>query len=157
MSVWLAVLMFLANPQGQAPLDSDLAGVYVLGDGTGLNWDLELLPSGVFNFTWEGCMGTYAELSGKWHLRDDAIELEVTKREEKLETSGLSAPFRVVRWGPRIYLVPNRLMDDFCRSISNGWEPRKDALGEFFLRQADWTKPSPGSPAIPTDVACSTK
>ncbi len=58
-----------------------------------------------------------------------------------------------VRWGGRIYLVPDGELQQFCEDTSKGTEPRSIERGRYFLRLGDHRKAIPSGLRPP---ACET-
>jgi hypothetical protein len=127
-----------------------VAGEYYLGDGTGVNWSLDLRPDGTFRFTWDGCLGNYDEKSGSWCYEDGIVSLDLWSRKpDPVFSSSLPASLRAVTWGDRLYLVADSELIDFCNAVNDGGEPRDLAWGSFFLREEDWSRPATGAPKVP--------
>jgi hypothetical protein len=142
----LLLVALLGRPQ----TPDSLAPSYYQGDGTGVNWYLDLHPNGTFVFRWEGCLGTYDEKKGGWKSSlDGTVELHVEV--QKADPTGKSVPLslRPIHWGNRLYLIDSAGLLDFCNLINSGSEPRKEAHGLAFLRDKDWERPVAGSPDIP--------
>ena len=59
-------------PPGQVDRDmrandvqfQEVVGKYSMGDGLGLNWDMEISSSGRFYLFWRGCLGIYGRSKG---------------------------------------------------------------------------------------------
>ncbi len=66
------------------------------------------------------------------------------------------ASHHVVRWGPRVYLIPIDQLDGFQRMCSLNAEPRNTPFGNFFLREGDHLKPVNGKPTLPLSVDSAT-
>jgi hypothetical protein len=128
---------------------SDIAATYYQGDGTGVNWSLELRQDGTFAFSWEGCLGNYDRQAGRWKLVGEMMELEVLERKPDPPGKSLPTSFRPVRWGRRIYLVPADELREFCNFVNDGTEPRAEAQGLVFLRENDWNVAVAGKPDVP--------
>ena len=144
-------LSLLAGPvqmERQEPIArlEQVAGTYYLGRGLGFNFTLTVDPLGTFSYTWRGCLGIYAEASGRAFLRGGELVLEPSseKGHPRLDTR-----FLPVRWGPRQYLVPSDRLADFTQQINRGGEPRSGPHGDVYLRQDDWHKPVTGAPDLP--------
>ncbi len=124
-----------------------LVGEYYLGDGLGLNWTLSVKPDHTFSFAWTGCLGEYGAAEGSW----SAAEGRLTLRPRHVKDDGDKLPlvYTVIRWGPRVYLVPPEKLVDFCNVINHGWEPRRGQHGRSFLRTDDWKQKANGKPDLP--------
>ncbi len=152
-AVVLVPLSLLAGPvRSERPepvtrLDQ-IAGEYYLGRGLGFNLRLTLNPDGTFSSTWQGCLGTYAEVIGRAFLRDGELVLEPSSKEGEME-KGWDTPFLPVRWGERQYLIPANRIFDFANQIHRGNEPRTSSFGDVYLREGDWDKPVTGEPDLP--------
>lgn len=53
-----------------------------------------------------------------------------------------------VIWGQRRYIVVTSQVAYFCEDIRQGWEPRTEINGPYYLRQGDWEKPAYGAPIL---------
>jgi hypothetical protein len=62
---------------------------------------------------------------------------------------GTATDFIPVRWGERLYLIPEAQSRDFCNEVNQGSEPRKGAIGRFYLRRGDWNKKVNSLPSVP--------
>lgn len=61
-----------------------------------------------------------------------------------------STPLLIVPWGGRLYLVEKSRLGEFCSAVKAGSEPRKQAWGQWFLRESDWnTEVPPGNRPVP--------
>lgn len=134
-------------PQGDLPPVSGrkpdpemtkLAGVYTrLGQG------LELTRDGRYVYHSSCCVATLERDRGYFHVAGGKVYCSPIKpalepkREGPLWLERYSTGLRIVRWGPRIYLIPDEQAQDFCLAVSQGWEPRTHARGSFFLLNAD--------------------
>src|SRR6202011_2040227 len=79
------------------------------------------------------------------------VHLDGLKRTGALADRSIPAVLWPVRWGPRLYLVGNNEMLDFCNRINQGAEPRSEARGLVLLRQKDWKRSAVGVPDLPGD------
>ena len=151
-AVVLVPLSLLAGPARQErpePITrlEQIAGTYYLGRGLGFNFTLTINPSGTFSYTWRGCVGIYAEASGRAFFRDGELVLEPSSRKnQRLDTR-----FLPIRWGGRQYLVPSDQLPDFAKQVRAGREPRSSSLGDSYLREGDWNKPVTGEPDLPAE------
>jgi hypothetical protein len=150
-SLWLIALataVLSSEPRVGSPVM--LAGDYFSGDGLGINWALSLRPDGTYSFTWDGCLGRYAERQGRFRVDGFLVVLE---RAESWPASPdemeLPSSLVAVRWGERLYLVPEAEGARFVADVTRGWEPRHGTHGRFLLRQSDWEKPARGVPDLP--------
>ena len=148
----LVALVLSSTVLTQAGGASDLAAQYYLGEGTGVNWSLDLQPSGSFSFSWDGCGGNYDQQSGFWVVVNGIVELSVVERKPDPPGKSLPHMLRPIRWGRRIYLVAEDELVAFCNSVNDGDEPRSEAYGMTFLRENDWDVPVVGKPDIPAKV-----
>jgi len=139
-----AAALLLASLLASPVEPSTVEGYYFRGDGLGVNQALDLYANHRFGFLWRGCLGVYGRGSGTWSLSGDRLVLKDESRDE-------SGDYRVVRWGPRVYLIPDESMIRFCEAIRQGGEPRNDSFGMFYLRQEDWEKPASGLPEVPAE------
>lgn len=148
----LVPLSLLAGPARQERAEpitrlEQIAGKYYLGRGLGFNYTLTIDPSGTFSYAWRGCMGVYAETSGRAFLRNGELVLKPGGGTDQ----GLETRFLPIRWGARQYLVPADQLFDFASQVKQGQEPRSSSFGDSYLRQDDWDKPVTGEPDLPTE------
>jgi hypothetical protein len=61
--------------------------------------------------------------------------------------------YKPIRWGERVYLIPDDEIMDFCDMINARYEPRNNLVGypAFFLRNGDETKKAKGKPKLPEE------
>ncbi len=151
-AVVLVPLSLLAGPVRQERTEpitrlEQIAGKYYLGRGLGFNYTLTIHPGGTFSYTWRGCLGVYAEVSGSAFLRNGELVLEPSSRKnQRLDTR-----FLPLRWGGRQYLVPSEQLPDFANQVKERREPRSGPLGDAYLREGDWNKPVTGEPDLPAE------
>jgi hypothetical protein len=141
------------------PEIANIAGEYYQGDGLGMNWSLELTKDGRYSFVWSGCLGVYEKDCGYVRLVKGIVHLSPSKPGPEPRPAGkpwlsqIPTGLRIVRWGTRIYLVPDEEARDFCEAISEGREPRTKYRGRFFLSdvpsEVDLEKPVEGLPDVP--------
>ena len=143
----LAALLRLATALAAEPIRlKDLAGDYYYGDGLGVNRMISIHPEGWYSYIWRGCLGVYETAHGRISLEDEGKAF-FGPAEEGGE-GGLALRVQVVRWGERIYLVPEHQLLDFADEINRGEEPRRDRHGGFYLRENDWERPATGAPDL---------
>jgi len=70
-----------------------------------------------------------------------------------VKTNDGETPFVIVPWGKRLYLIPRDKMQHFCNFINEGFEPRGNKRGEFFLRNGDEKMPVVKLPEVPREWA----
>lgn len=155
-AVVLVPLSLLAGPvrvERPDPITrlEQIAGEYYLGRGLGFNFTLTIAPEGTFSYTWRGCLGNYAEVSGSAFLRNGELVLEPSSQKGGMDKR-LDTRFVPIRWGARQYLVPLDELLDFASQVRQGREPRSSSLGDFYLRQDDWNEPATGEPDLPGAV-----
>ena len=129
---------------------SQLAGQYFFGDGTGVNNYLKLSQDRIFSFKWQGCLGTYDENEGTYSYEQGVLVLFPKRPNIREGFKGTPTHFFPISWGVRLYLIPQDQMLDFVNVINQGREPRKDKLGNFYLREGDEKKPVEGIPVLPS-------
>lgn len=146
-------------PPGQVDRDmrandvqfQEVVGKYSMGDGLGLNWDMEISSSGRFYLFWRGCLGIYGRSKGWIGAANGSFilhpNLDLWKVIRGIRVA--SEELIPVRWGERIYLIRKEKMVEFCSYINLGWEPRNKVYGHYYLRREDWKKPSKGRPHVP--------
>jgi len=106
-----------------------------------------------FSFAWNGCLGKYAELSGRASLRDSVLELEPDQTPKPgLPESQIPLHLTVVPWESRIYLVPADELVEFADAVNLRLEPREEAHGRYLLRVRDWRKRVRGDPGLPASA-----
>jgi hypothetical protein len=147
--VLTTAIVLSASLVGAGASARDVAAAYYQGDGTGVNWTLELREGGTFAFSWEGCLGNYDRQAGRWRMSGDLVELEVLERKPDPPGKSLPTRFRPIFWGDRVYLVPTEELTEFCNFVNDGTEPRREAHGMVFLRDHDWDRPVSGAPSVP--------
>ena len=152
-AVVLVPLSLLAGPvhsEKPEPITGveQIAGTYYLGDGLGFNFTLTLDPRGTFSYTWQGCLGTYAEASGSAFLRNGELVLEPSSKKGEID-QGFDTRFLPIRWEDRQYLIPSDQIVGFTNQVNGGLEPRSDSFGDVYLRRDDWDKPVTGAPDLP--------
>lgn len=143
-----AVLPSRTNDQmvGQV-VSQGLAGNYYYGSGAGVNSNLNLSEHGIFTLNNKDGTKISEENQGIYKVEDGFLILSPQKPISFSDvTPALLIP---VKWGERIYLVPDERILGFCMDIKQGKEPRKEAQGLFYLRENDWEKPVTGVPDFP--------
>jgi hypothetical protein len=140
-----------ANKGGATPQSSarDLAGAYYFGDGEGVNCHLKLSHDGRYQFRWHGCLGLYDQNHGTYRLDHRTLVLSPERPNLRKPFQGTPTRFQPIRWGPRLYLIPDEELLRFCNSINEGIEPRNWAWGMFYLRDGDEKKPVGSVPDLP--------
>jgi hypothetical protein len=142
----------LSHPE--ARIKSPLAGIvgaYYLGDGLGVNCSLVVKPEGRFSFLWRGCLGVYGQNQGGAKVVKGHLILTPEQPNEPRGFGGTATDLIPVRWGERLYLVPNEAGKGFCEAVDRGWEPRSGSHGDFYLRRGDWEKKVTGLPDVPKE------
>lgn len=141
----------------KAPGLPDWAGVYLYGDGTGVNIHLSLAPKKGYLFENYGCGGLYERNWGPVAWTGDRIRLTHTLPVDPDPRPVWRVPDELipVRWGERHYLVaPGDGMITFCNAINAGDEPRDNIhrfFGFFYLRQGDEMRLAEGVPSLPKE------
>jgi hypothetical protein len=146
----IALAALVATGESPPAIES-LAGKYYRGDGLGVNWSLQLNTNGTYAFTWDGCLGRYAESQGHYRLSGQVVVLEA---EASATPAGqLDLPSRLVGvgWGSRQYLIQEDRGPEFVAAITRGFEPRRQLHGQFLLRRSDVSQPARGAPAMPEE------
>jgi len=128
------------------------AGTYYEGDGLGANVSLSLAPISGFAFEWHGCMGLYDRNFGLVEEYPDRLEFQFQFPNDRSGFQGLDPVVVPVCWGERHYLIPQTQLEEFCRDVNKGWEPRAEVHGFYLLREGDEEKPAPGLPSVPPEV-----
>jgi hypothetical protein len=145
--ITLAAAPLPAEPRVDSPVT--LVGDYFSGDGLGVNWALSLRADGTYTFAWDGCLGRYAERQGRFRVDGPLVVLEGAELSVSPDEIELPSSLVAVRWGERLYLVPEAEGARFAADVTRGWEPRHRTDGRFLLRQSDWEKPVRGMPELP--------
>lgn len=148
-TVWAILWLFAGT---QPSLDS-VAGEYYSGDGLGVNWTLTIEKSSAFHFTWDGCLGRYAELRGRAQIDGSLLQLSPDEAPEQELAARLPLRLAMVPWGSRMYLVAPDELAEFANAANLMWEPRKEPHGSFLLRARDWHKHVRGDPFLPQVAA----
>jgi hypothetical protein len=128
-----------------------LAGEYYEGDGLGVNWTLVLRAEGTFAFTWDGCMGRYAESHGVARLTNGILELTPEKAAQGALEKRVPLHWLPAVWADRVYLLERDAIPLFAKYVNLGWEPRSEMFGMFLLRRDDWKTSVTGLPDLPKD------
>jgi hypothetical protein len=127
------------------------AGEYYAGDGLGVNTSLAIAPDSGYVFEWHGCLGLYDRNYGGVTLADGRVHLSFTFENERKGFQGIAPEFIPVSWGPRHYLIAADEVVDFCNSVNDGGEARKESHGSYFLRRGDEKKAVTGRPKLPAE------
>ena len=148
----LIALLGLATALVATPISlENLAGDYFYGDGLGVNRWLSVYSNGTYSYMWRGCLGVYANTSGRVSLDEEGVAF-FGPHEEGGE-GGLGLRFQVVRWGERTYLVHADEIMKLVEGINRGDEPRSRPQGWIYLRDGDWERPADGAPDLPAAYA----
>jgi hypothetical protein len=126
-----------------------VAGDYYLGDGLGVNCSLKLGPDDRFSFGWRGCLGVYDQNAGVARVEAGHLILKTERPNAREGFRGTPTDFIPVRWGARLYLIPEGDGREFCNAVNQGTEPRAGIHGRFYLRRGDWEKKAEGRPDVP--------
>ena len=164
----LAGLILPGLPQDRSPVfppksgranDTEIvkiAGEFYLGDGLGSNWHLNLTRDGRYSFVSSGCVGVGEKDCGYVRMVNGRICLSPSKPSPQPRRQSGSwldripnGELRIIRWGPRVYLIPDDKVQDFCLAVSQGREPRPWEGRQFLLREIDLEKPTTGLPDVP--------
>jgi hypothetical protein len=120
----------------------DFQGVYYLGDGLGIIWDLTIQPEQKFLLHMGSDLGVVAEYTGTIVIINGQVLLSTPENGRWMPQTAVP-----VQWGQRHYLVLKEDIADFCEWRSEGLEPRKSILGNIaYLRMNDWELPAEGQP-----------
>jgi hypothetical protein len=118
------------TPAGKGPTEmtaADLAGEYLHGLGHHDRYRLVLSEDGAFRWIFESLSsvvefsvdGAYVLDGGYVILSPNSIP-EQCRRGHSPTWHEIPLSFVVVRWGPRLYLVPEAEMIDFCNGFNRG-------------------------------------
>ena len=127
---------------------TELAGEYWCGEHD-LYGRLVVYSGGAFQWEWHGDLGVYGKNHGSCAVVDDVLVVDPVDS----ETTFLGGKrFVPVRWGERLYLIPEATFAEFCEAIERGVEPRihlDSNIRRFYLRNEDWDKLVSGLPRAP--------
>lgn len=127
-----------------------IAGNYYYGNGLGTNCYLDVQPEGRFSFIWRACLGVYGQNEGGAKVVKDHLILTPEQPNDSIGC-GTATDFIPVRWGDRLYLVPQDAGKAFCSQVNEGSEPRSNVHNHVYLRRGDWEKKVTGLPVVPKE------
>lgn len=113
--------------------DHEWAGIYTCGDGLGMNVAIYVAPKGGFTYTWDGCMGLYDVNHGDiLEARDGLLRVDLAVDADQnwhWYQAGRRRPYMaaslfLVRWGTRLYLLPESQLIPFCNDFNDGLSMR---------------------------------
>ena len=126
-------------------LIQEFSGSYYRGDGLGVNCSFEIMSDGTFKIKWVADGGGRADYSGKISVQNMKFVLEPIQNVRTPDIC-FNKTYIPIYWDDRKYLLPNDgddmsklIISYFCKSVKNGWEPRKDIHGSAYLRRTDVT------------------
>ncbi len=152
--VFILVLFLLSctpiESPSSAPFSSDdvfkeFVGEYPLQDIFGSSYNLSIKSDKTFYFKAFLDSGGNWEQGGTVEIRDGDLHLIVNSERYPLVPNVLTP----VIWGTRKYLIESEKIEDFCKSIKKGDEPRNDNYGYFFIKDGDWNIVVTGKPTSP--------
>jgi hypothetical protein len=131
----------------------DWAGEYSSGIELGRNIRIRVAPQAGFTFAWRGCLGVYDVNFGPVVVRGNHLSL---RYELPHDGAGLGVPrdFVIVRWGQRVYLLPEDELGAFVNAVNSGKEPHRHCIPScepFLVRSGDDEKPVSGTPDLPVE------
>jgi hypothetical protein len=132
----------------ESPVEA-VAGDYYFGDGLGVNCSLTIKREGRFSFGWRGCLGVYDQNTGEAKVEAGHVILRPERPNVREGFRGTATDLIPVRWGERLYLIPETERREFCNRVNQGTEPRDRPHGRFYLRRGDWDKKVAGPPSVP--------
>lgn len=128
-----------------------LAGEYAYGNGFDLNCTLVLSPDGRFVYKRCDCEVVVEEVRGTAVLQNGELVLQTEQPRENWP-SGMYGVMIPVRWGQRLYLLPQDDFLGFSNQVNRGVEPiSTGSMGRYFLREGDWDRPADGKPSLPAE------
>jgi hypothetical protein len=130
---------------------AEVAGAYYFGDGLGVNCSLNIERKGRFSFVWLGCGGVYDQNTGGAKIEAGHLILTPDKPNVREGFRGTATDLIPIRWGERLYLIPEAERRQFCNDVNQGSEPRDVAHGSFYIRRDDWKKKVTGLPIVPKE------
>lgn len=77
------------------------AGHYYMGDGLGVNIELDVAPNAGAIVTWRGCLGRYGWNWGKITVEGDRLCIAFERPSDALGASGFAATYRIVAEGEK--------------------------------------------------------
>lgn len=128
------------------PWPHHLVGNFQRTYSRGESADLQILPDSRYSLLKDSHVGMSPSESG--YARAEGAFLFLPS--EGAEEGPAARTYRVVNWGPREYLVRDDQLERFCKSVLDGFEPRRSVGGRFFLRRDDWNKEVSGLPDLPS-------
>ena len=173
--VLMVMLPFASTGIARNVVPDDLVGSYLYAFEWG-GTRLTLKADGTFIRESSNCTSVFTE-SGPYNLSDDILrvtvlkfttrgygdkkEIDLRKRKARKKLLDTDEPFkseihelRVVKWGPRVYLMNEGRFESFVDAINLGFEPRhieryRPFFGEILLREGDENKDVSGVPLLP--------
>ena len=96
---------------------------------------------------------------GHWERNDiygtvewDGIHIKLASENPGDPIREVHTKYRLVRWGERLYLIPDSEIIEFCYDVHTSNEPRYAfGWGRYLLRLGDWIKEVKGKPEIPDE------
>jgi hypothetical protein len=127
---------------------ADLAGDYSYGTGY-INHRLGLTRAGRYHYRYGTHTGFDAESEGRYAVADGVIRL-IPERSSSPDT--LEPTWRTlvpIRWGDRLYLIPERHRVAFCSDVNRGIEPGYLRRGKLDFMEANRHLPAGVMPELP--------
>ncbi len=106
-------------------------------------WDLSIKPDQTFFLRISTDLGFQFEYTGKVAIEGNHLRLITSDPHFDEPTDYLP-----IRWGDRRYIIPANAAIEFCDDIREGWEPRDDMIGHYYLSEGDLEKPTRWSPIL---------
>jgi hypothetical protein len=132
----------------------DWAGEYSNGIEFGRNSRIKLAPHAGFTHSrGSACGRTYDANFGAVVVRGNRLSLRYELPNDEAHFGG-SREFVIVRWGQRIYLLPEEELGPFVNAVNSGKEPHKHCIpscAPFLVRRGDDEKPVSGTPDLPAE------
>ncbi len=158
LAVILAPMVFLV-PSGPTPSPANgaetrvasIAGDYYHGGNASYRYFLSVTPDGHFSFIRRDCTDVSDRNFGGASLLAGHLILSPALPVDEEGFGGIVTDFHVIRWGDRVYLVPEAQKQAFCNAVNEGFEPRPAASGGSYLRRDDWNTKVSGLPSVPED------
>lgn len=141
----------VASPASSASWNgqADIAGDYLAVQRNGASVLLTILPDRGFEYVEEGA--TPVRCRGVWSLKEGLVELLPARASEDDPYPKMPLVWRPVRWGARVYMLPEGKLIRFCNAINLGDEPRTSPEGVNPLRRDDWSRAVIGPPDLPRE------
>jgi hypothetical protein len=152
--MWKAIASILVLASSSLAAQ-DWAGEYSRGFEFGPHIRIRVTPQADFTYSWSGYLGFKDVNFGPAVVRGNRLGL---RHELPNDDAHRGVPsefqFEIVRWGQRIYLLPEEELGPFVNAVNSGREPHKYCIpscSPFLVRTGDDEKPVSGTPDLPAE------